>query len=88
MCLDWGSNPRPWHIGMTLQPTELPGQGLMCFLFLGNSNVKHFLGKIYATFSSDSVEGVVYLLITLLDGEIVCCCGNPVTIQRKKHFPL
>ena len=27
MCPGKGSNPQSWHIGMTLLPTELPGQG-------------------------------------------------------------
>ena len=27
MCPDWRSNLPPWLIGMTLQPTEQPGQG-------------------------------------------------------------
>ncbi|KAF6099960.1 hypothetical protein HJG60_011676 [Phyllostomus discolor] len=27
MCLDWGSNPQLWPIGMTLEPTELAVQG-------------------------------------------------------------
>ena len=27
ICAGWGLNPQPWHIGMVLQPTELPGQG-------------------------------------------------------------
>lgn len=27
MCSDQGSNLKPWHIKMTLCPTELPGQG-------------------------------------------------------------
>ena len=32
MCPDQGSNLQPWRIGMVLQPTELTGQGLVCFL--------------------------------------------------------
>ena len=27
MCLDWESNPQPWHIRMMLEPIELPCQG-------------------------------------------------------------
>ena len=28
---DQGSNLQPWHIGMMLKPTELPGKGLHVF---------------------------------------------------------
>ena len=32
MCPYQGFNSQPWHIGMTFQPTGLPGQGRMKFL--------------------------------------------------------
>ena len=31
MCPDWGWNPPPWHIKITLQPTDLHGQGHLSF---------------------------------------------------------
>ena len=37
MCPDQTLKPQPWHIGRTLLPTELPGQGNASFIFLLNS---------------------------------------------------
>lgn len=44
MCHNWRTNPQRWHIGMTLWPTELPGQGLKK-LFNYSQNVRILPGK-------------------------------------------
>ena len=40
MCPNWGSNLQPWLTRMTLQPTELPGQGLILLFFVKIAGVK------------------------------------------------
>lgn len=29
-CPDWGLNPQPWHIRITVKPIELPRQDILC----------------------------------------------------------
>ena len=44
MCPDQGLNLQPWHIGMTLSPTELPRQG-EAKIFLTNLQIVVFVVK-------------------------------------------
>ena len=53
MCPDLGWNLRPWHIGMTLPPTELPGQDNANFCTCSSASILYlkkspnFLSSFY-----------------------------------------
>lgn len=78
VCPDWGSNPKPWHIEATLQPTEPPGQGQTQVSFhLGSSEAsarghtagRRGTGELSVTSASHRASGT--------QGEGTRPCGQP-----------
>ena len=56
MCPDQGLNPHPWCIGTMLQPTELPGQGIMLEP-QGLKHCQHIVGFQYEKGNGKEREG-------------------------------
>ena len=84
MCPAQGLNLKPWHIGMTLQPTELPSKGLFCFvvvfffklinLYLRNFTCSKFLPLPYflLSLSLNPFSFIFLFLIKTWNASRVC----------------
>ena len=73
-CPDWRSNLQPWRNGMTLQPTERPGQGLPFFLLASSPLCFLDVQALKSMFSTQESSG-------LHQGSLVLC--GPDTHSRQ-----